>query len=89
MITYERRQLLLEILWNHPGLPRARLAKRLHVSEGTIRNDLNTLEGEGRLERTHGGAVLRKQGQFQNNSFLRRFRLNSPPSWPSHARRLV
>jgi DeoR/GlpR family transcriptional regulator of sugar metabolism len=77
LITYERRQSLLEILWNQPGLRVRELAKALQVSEGTIRNDLNSLEEAGRVERTHGGAILRDQSQFQNNSFLRRFRQNA------------
>lgn len=52
------------------------LALALDVSEGTIRNDLNALEVEGRLKRVHGGAVLTDQAQFQNTSFVRRFRQN-------------
>ncbi len=77
MITYERRQSLLDILWKEPGLSVRELAKALAVSEGTIRNDLNMLEEDGRLKRVHGGAVLRDQSPFQNNSFLRRFRQNA------------
>jgi DeoR/GlpR family transcriptional regulator of sugar metabolism len=77
LITYERRQSLLEILSKEPGLSVRELAKALNVSEGTIRNDLNMLEEDGQLKRVHGGAVLLVQDQFQNNSFLRRFRLNA------------
>ena len=76
MTTYERRQMLLELLRQQPGLRVRELAKALSVSEGTIRNDLNALEEEGRLQRVHGGAVLDDSEQFQNNSFLRRFRQN-------------
>src|SRR5512138_1441389 len=43
------------------------------VSEGTVRNDLNALEQQALLIRVHGGAVLNQQGQFQNNSFFRRY----------------
>jgi len=53
------------------------VAKGLGVSEGTIRNDLNALEAEGRLKRVHGGAVLTEQNQFQNNSFVRRYNKNA------------
>ena len=77
MTTYERRQTLLEMLRKQPGLRVRELAKDLSVSEGTIRNDLNALEEEGRLQRVHGGAVLDDREQFQNNSFLRRFRQNA------------
>jgi DeoR/GlpR family transcriptional regulator of sugar metabolism len=73
MITYERRQSLLEILRKQPGLRVPELAKTLGISEGTVRNDLNALENEGRLRRVHGGAVLNNQNEFQNNSFVRRY----------------
>ena len=76
MISYERRQALLEILRRQPGLRVPELAKALEVSEGTVRNDLNALEAEGRLKRVHGGAVLTGQDQFQNNSFVRRYNSN-------------
>jgi DeoR family transcriptional regulator of aga operon len=36
----------------------AELARRLEVSEVTIRQDLDILEKEGVLQRTHGGAIL-------------------------------
>lgn len=74
MTTYERRQSLVEILRQQPGLRVPELAKTLDVSEGTVRNDLNALEEEGRLKRVHGGAVLNDQAQFQNNSFVRRYK---------------
>lgn len=76
MTTYERRQSLLEILRKQPGLRVPELAQALNISEGTVRNDLNALEGEGRLRRVHGGAVLNDQDQFQNNSFMRRYKNN-------------
>lgn len=77
MTTYERRQSLLDILRKQPGLRVPELAQALSVSEGTVRNDLNALEEEGRLRRVHGGAVLMQQDQFQNNSFVRRFQQNA------------
>ena len=76
MTTYERRQSLLGILRKQPGLRVPELAQTLGVSEGTVRNDLNALENEGKLTRVHGGAVLNDQDQFQNNSFMRRYKQN-------------
>jgi DeoR/GlpR family transcriptional regulator of sugar metabolism len=75
--TYERRQSLLDILRKQSGLRVPELALALNVSEGTVRNDLNALEEEGKLRRVHGGAVLIQQDQFQNNSFVRRFQQNA------------
>jgi DeoR/GlpR family transcriptional regulator of sugar metabolism len=77
LTTYERRQSLLDILRKRPGLRVRELAKSLDVSEGTVRNDLNALEDQGRLKRVHGGAVLNDQDQFQNNSFVRRYKQNA------------
>lgn len=76
MTTYERRQSLLDILRKQPGLRVPELAQALDVSEGTVRNDLNALEGEGRLRRVHGGAVINDQDQFQNYSFMLRYKNN-------------
>ena len=70
---HERRQSLTEILRQNPGTRVPGLAKTLGVSVGTVRNDLNALESEGKLKRVHGGAILNNQGQFQNNSFMRRY----------------
>ena len=74
MTSYERRQSLLEVLRKQPGLRVPEIAQALQVSEGTVRNDLNALEGEGRLTRFHGGAVLVEQRSFQNTSFFDRHR---------------
>jgi DeoR/GlpR family transcriptional regulator of sugar metabolism len=76
LTTYERRQSLLDILRKQPGLRVPELAKSLDVSEGTVRNDLNALEEDGKLKRVHGGAVLNDQDHFQNNSFMRRYKHN-------------
>lgn len=69
MATYERRYSILELLRKQPGLRVPELAKTLGVSEGTIRNDFNALEADGRLMRFHGGAILKEQADFHNTSF--------------------
>ena len=74
MTTYERRQSLMDLLRNQPGMRVPELAKALSISMGTVRNDLNALEQEGRLTRVHGGAVLTERDYFQDNSFLRRYK---------------
>lgn len=58
MIGFERRQNILRILAEHPGMRVTQLAERLDVSEGTIRNDLTALEEQQFLRRVRGGAVL-------------------------------
>ena len=58
MTTFERRRTILRLLREQPGIKVARLADLLEVSEGTIRNDLNSLENEQKLRRVRGGAIL-------------------------------
>lgn len=72
MTSFERRHLLIELLRQQPGVRVSEMAEILDVSEGTIRNDLNALEAEGRLTRFHGGAILREQTEFINTSFSAR-----------------
>jgi DeoR/GlpR family transcriptional regulator of sugar metabolism len=76
LTSYERRQTLLELLKKQPGLRVPEIATTLDVSEGTVRNDLNALETDGKLRRVHGGAVLNEGDPFQNNSFKRRYYQN-------------
>jgi DeoR/GlpR family transcriptional regulator of sugar metabolism len=73
LTIHERRQSLSELLRKQPGLRVPELAKALGISEGTVRNDLNALEQQGRLTRVHGGAVLNEQPQFPSSSFNTRF----------------
>ncbi len=76
MTTYERRQKLLELLLNQPGLRVPELAVSLSVSEGTIRNDLNALDEEGRVMHVRGGASVNSDVQAQSPSFATRSRKN-------------
>ncbi|MCM3054884.1 DeoR/GlpR family DNA-binding transcription regulator [Caldifermentibacillus hisashii] len=54
----ERRELILSILREKKRVTVKELAKDVNVSEATLRTDLNILEEEGLLTRTHGGAIL-------------------------------
>jgi DeoR/GlpR family transcriptional regulator of sugar metabolism len=62
----------VELLRKQPGLRVLELAAALDVSEGTVRNDLNALESDGRVTRVHGGAILKEQAGFLNQSFSAR-----------------
>lgn len=76
MTTHERRQRLIEILLEQPGLRVPELAAILHVSEGTIRNDLTALDKEGQVMRVRGGASVKSDLQAQSVSFSARIRKN-------------
>ena len=56
--TFERRQAIVRVLEEQPGIKTVDLASLLDVSIGTIRNDLSALQNEGRVARVRGGAVL-------------------------------
>lgn len=58
MISDERRQRLVEIIAERGFVDLATLARRLDVSESTVRRDLVQLDEEGLIKRTHGGAVF-------------------------------
>lgn len=58
MFVAERRDSILDILRESKRITVKELSERLNVSEATLRMDLNQLEKQGKLERTHGGAIL-------------------------------
>ena len=63
------------------------LSRQLHVSPVTIRRDLEALEAEGVVTRTHGGAVL-SQSTVTEFAFLDRAREHTPQK-QAIARRLA
>ena len=72
LITFERRQRLMTILREQPGIRVPEVAELLDVSEGTIRNDLNSLAGSGQVTRVRGGGVLLDEQQIRSTIFFTR-----------------
>ncbi|WP_245976666.1 DeoR/GlpR family DNA-binding transcription regulator [Oceanobacillus arenosus] len=72
MFAEERRGLILTQLQKEKRITVKDLAKNLNVSEATLRTDLNIMEQDGLLTRTHGGAVLNENSTPKNNSFSER-----------------
>jgi len=60
MFASHRRDKILEVLHRDKQVLVKDLARMFNVSEGTLRIDLRILEDEGKLERTHGGAIPQK-----------------------------
>jgi DeoR/GlpR family transcriptional regulator of sugar metabolism len=58
MIPFERREKIVSLLEERKLVTVEALAKELFVSGATLRRDLQILEEEGRIRRTHGGAAL-------------------------------
>ncbi len=71
VFTEERRSMILEILKKNGKVTVEELAKHFKVSNVTIRKDLDFLESNGVLVRTHGGAMLPDHSRSEWN-FLRK-----------------
>lgn len=61
MIPAERRAHICDMLKERQAVRVSSLSEDLGVSEMTIRRDLERLEQEGVLSRTHGGAILKRR----------------------------
>ena len=58
MFEEERHEQIIRLLHGGRMISVNEIAKRLFVSEATVRRDLNALEKEGVVRRVYGGAVL-------------------------------
>ncbi len=56
LLTPEREQLILQLLGDN-GMTIAGLSQEIGVSEATVRRDLDSLAGQGKIVRVHGGAM--------------------------------
>ena len=68
MTSHERRQTILRLLREQPGIKATNLAELLGVSVGTIRNDLNNLEADRRIQRVWGGAIVLDPPEIASSS---------------------
>lgn len=65
LIPAQRRERIQEHLALNKIVSSADLCELLDVSEATIRRDLEWLENEGVITRTHGGAILNQRIQLE------------------------
>ena len=70
MAQKDRLESIRNLIQLDKKLTVSQLSKDLKVTEETIRRDLEKLEQEGILTRTHGGAVLNAQGVSENIDYL-------------------
>jgi DeoR family fructose operon transcriptional repressor len=59
MLIVERQKLLLDMLKERKAAQLEVLAEMLAVSSSTVRRDVEVLEQQGLVERTHGGVIFR------------------------------
>ncbi|WP_406677987.1 DeoR/GlpR family DNA-binding transcription regulator [Moorella sp. ACPs] len=69
MISAQRRKIIIDKINSGMPLSVSELSRELGVSPMTIRRDLSSLEKEGLLTRTHGGAVPVGGGSEEEPSF--------------------
>jgi len=67
MLCEERRRAIVELVQAEGRALVGDLAKHFHTSVITIRKDLEFLHHQGRLERTHGGALPLKTGALKDS----------------------
>ena len=65
MFSDERKMKILDLLNDSLSITVSDLAHSFDVSESTIRRDLQDLEVQGYLKRTHGGAVALEVASFE------------------------
>lgn len=70
MLPEERKRRVVELVTARDGCRVEELSAELDVSETTIRRDLDELDEQNRIERTHGGAmpVVNRITEYQNRS---------------------
>ena len=68
MLIVERQQRILDLLREYKSANLAMLSHELAVSSSTVRRDLDVLEKQGAIERTHGGAIYRGEPSSSNPS---------------------
>jgi len=76
MLIVERQERLIEILRQSRTAQLEELVRQLDVSASTIRRDLESLEEQGVVERTHGGVIYRGQTQQASITLAERMQDN-------------
>lgn len=71
MFNIERQQEIISLLNEYGSISVSKLSKLLYTSAPTIRRDLSALENQGKILRTHGGAVLRNAAENEIPLMLR------------------
>jgi DeoR family transcriptional regulator, fructose operon transcriptional repressor len=76
VIRLERQRKIAEMVGSGLSVEVPALARQFTVSEETIRRDLRILSGEGRLLRSHGGALPLRDTPLNGNWFFGRSRIS-------------
>jgi DeoR/GlpR family transcriptional regulator of sugar metabolism len=74
MLVAERHEKIIDLVNEKGSIRVSELSKVFNVTEETIRRDLEKLESEGKLQRSHGGAVSIKENEIEAPYFEREVR---------------
>lgn len=77
MLPAERQRAIIDLIERDGSVKVSALSRQFNVTEETVRRDLAQMEAEGRLERSHGGAV-RRVAQVHELPYWEREALHSP-----------
>jgi len=75
-LNEERRRLILEILTRDGRVLVGALAKQFRTSQVTIRKDLDVLQADGRIHRTHGGALPVRESALEDPTLREKGKLH-------------
>jgi DeoR family fructose operon transcriptional repressor len=73
LFAEERKERILVLLRENSKILAPELSEMFGVSQATVRGDLRSLEAEGKLRRTHGGAILPDRGGAGRNADRKEF----------------
>jgi len=76
MLSEERQRAILELLRRDGRVLVVDLAKQFHTSQVTIRKDLEILHVQGRVHRTHGGALPARDGALEDPTLREKEKLH-------------
>jgi DeoR family transcriptional regulator of aga operon len=76
VLNEERRRLIVQTLNQDGRVLVGDLAKQFRTSQVTIRKDLDILQGQGRIHRTHGGALPASESALEDPTLREKEKLH-------------
>jgi DeoR family transcriptional regulator of aga operon len=76
VLNEERRRHILDLLHREGRVLVVDLARQFRTSQVTIRKDLDALQADGRIQRSHGGALPARDGALEDPSLREKEKLH-------------
>jgi DeoR/GlpR family transcriptional regulator of sugar metabolism len=65
MLSHQRQEKILEFIGKEDSVLSKSIAEKLSIPMPTLWRDLNTLAAKGKIVKTHGGATIKKDNNFE------------------------